>query len=70
MEAALPGGGYVDVRGRRIDSGEVQLFIGVYTAEGKPVHEEYQEDVKGLTIEQAINDGIKRGQEIAAGATS
>lgn len=63
-EESLGDGKYVESLGRLTGNGAVQLFVGVYTSEGKPIHEEYQENIPGVTAEEAIALGLKRGREI------
>lgn len=64
-EVATPDGGYIEVLGRELPSGVVQVFVGVYTEAGEPIREDYQQEVKA-PVEKAMIDGIKRGQEYAS----
>ncbi|MNP79592.1 hypothetical protein D3C76_1774730 [compost metagenome] len=51
---------------RKASNGTVQSFVGVYTSEGKPIREEFQSDVKGLDVGQAIAEGLSRGVKYAS----
>lgn len=64
LDKALDNGTYVESLARKASNGALQSFVGVYTPEGKPIREDYQPDVKGLNVDQAISDGLKRGLEI------
>lgn len=64
VDKSLSNGIYVESSARKASNGALQAFVGVYTQEGKPISEEYQPDVKGLDVDQAIADGLKRGLEL------
>lgn len=63
-DEVLSSGKYVESLGRLAGSGTVQLFVGVYTSDGISIHEEYQENAPGATVEEAIVLGLKLGREI------
>ena len=66
-ELKLPNGTQVDVRARTLDDGTKQLFVGVYTGAGKPIVEDYTDNVLGMTIDQALDWGIDRGLSVGNG---
>ncbi|CRM70361.1 hypothetical protein [Pseudomonas sp. 37 R 15] len=63
-DEVLISGKYVESLGRLAVNGSVQLFVGVYTSAGIPIHEEYRDSVPGVTVVEAIASGLKRGREI------
>lgn len=66
-ELTLENGVFVESCGRQLDDGTVQLFVGVYTAEGKPITEDYTANVQDMTVEQAIDWGVDRGLSVGNG---
>jgi hypothetical protein len=46
------------------------LFVGVYSAEGKPIVEDYTGDVQNMTFEQALDWGLDRGRSVGNGQKS
>lgn len=69
-ELTLPNGVFVESCGRQLSSGRIQLFVGVYTAQGVPVLEDFTYDVKGMSVEEAIEWGYDRGLSIGNGQKS
>lgn len=63
----LPNGGFVESCGRQLDNGLIQLFVGVYSADGKPITEDYTDNVQGMTVDQAIDWGFDRGLSVGNG---
>ena len=66
-ERTLPNGVFVESCGRQLDGGLIQLFVGIYTADGKPVLEDYTDDVQGMTVDEAIEWGIDRAISVGNG---
>ena len=69
-EITLPNRVFVESCSRQLDSGTIQLFVGVYTPDGKPVLEDYTDDVQGMTVAQAIDWGLDRGSSVGNGQKS
>ncbi len=69
-ELTLESGVFVESCGRQLSDGTVQLFVGIYTAEGKPITEDYTADVQDMTVEQAIDWGFDRGLSVGNGQKS
>ncbi|MDY7553874.1 MULTISPECIES: hypothetical protein [Pseudomonas] len=69
-ELTLSNGVFVESCGRHRGDGQIQLFVGVYTAEGKPVLEDYTSDVQGMTVDEAIDWGMDRAKSIGNGQKS
>lgn len=66
-EETLPNGVFIEACGRQLSSGQIQLFVGVHTAEGKPVLEDYTDNVQGMTVQETIDWGFDRGRSVANG---
>ncbi|MCI4607266.1 hypothetical protein [Pseudomonas fluorescens] len=66
-EETLPNGVFIEACGRQLSSGQIQLFVGVHTAEGKPVLEDYTDNAQGMTVQEAIDWGFDRGRSVANG---
>ena len=66
-DETLPNGVFVESCGRQLASGVIQLFVGVYRADGKPVLEDYTDDVQGMTVDEAIAWGFDRGRSVGNG---
>lgn len=66
-DRTLENGIYVESCGRQLSDGRVQLFVGVYTAEGKPITEDFTADAQDMTVEQAIDWGFDRGVSVGNG---
>lgn len=69
-ELTLENGVFVESCGRQLSGGAVQLFVGIYTAEGIPITEDYTPDVQGMTVEEAIDWGFDRGKSVGNGQKS
>jgi len=69
-EDTLKNGAFVESCCRKLSDGTIQLFVGVYSAEGKPILEDYTEDVQDMTVEQALNWGLDRGRSVGNGQKS
>ncbi|ANF87120.1 hypothetical protein A7J50_3747 [Pseudomonas antarctica] len=63
-EETLPNGVFVEACGRQLTGGQVQLFIGIYTADGELVLEDYTENVQEMTVAEAIDWGFDRGRSV------
>ncbi len=66
-EDTLTNGAFVESCCRKLSDGTIQLFLGVYSADGKPIVEDYTEDVQGMTVEQALDWGLDRGRSVGNG---
>ncbi|MNO70122.1 hypothetical protein D3C76_609920 [compost metagenome] len=64
IEKKYANGVFVESSARMANTGKLQSFVGVYNSEGKPIGERFQSDVKGLSIDQVIAEGLKYGQKI------
>lgn len=69
-EETLPNGVFVEACGRQLSGGQVQLFVGIHTADGKPILEDYTDDVQGMTVNEAIEWGFDRGRSVGNGQKS
>lgn len=69
-EDTLTNGAFVESCCRQLSDGTIQLFVGVYSAEGKPIVEDYTDDVKDMTVGQAIDWGLDRGRSVGNGQKS
>ena len=69
-EDTLKNGVFVKSCCRTLSDGTIQLFVGVYSAEGKPIVEDYTDDVQNMTFEQALDWGLDRGRSVGNGQKS
>lgn len=66
-EEVLVNGALVQILTRLVGDGVIQLFVGVYTSEGKPIFEDFTSDVQNMTMDQAIAWGLDRGRSVGNG---
>lgn len=66
-EETLRSGMVFEVRARTCRQGNVQLFVGVYRADGTPLVEEYYPHVAGKNLDDTFQLGISRGQSLVVG---
>lgn len=63
----LSDGTQIDVQVRLSRKAETQLFIGVYTKEGRLQFEEFHPALDSMTMEDALVLGFDRARALAAG---
>lgn len=67
-DEALSDGTQLDVQVRLSRQGATQLFMGLYSREGKAIHEEFHEQRPGETMTRAMVWGVNRARALATGA--
>jgi hypothetical protein len=55
---------------RTLGNGTIQLFVDIYTAVGKPILEDYTDDVHNMTVEQALEWALDCGVSVGNGQKS
>lgn len=70
VDERLPDGTLLNVLVRMSTSGEVQLFVGVYTVNGVMLFEEAFYERPGETMTKAMDWGLKRAKEQAPNSTN
>lgn len=68
-EEELDDGTKIDVQARISRTGGTQMFLGVYTADGRIITEEIYENLPGQTTLRAIVSGTQRARAVAVGAS-
>ena len=64
----LSDGTSIDVQVRLSRTGATQLFLGLYTRQGKALVEEYYDSRPGETMTRAMVWGVDRARALATGA--
>ncbi|MFK8332360.1 hypothetical protein M2D63_020360 [Pseudomonas sp. BJa5] len=66
-DEALSDGTSIDVQVRLSRTGATQLFLGIYTAHGKAMIEEYYHSRPGETMSRAMVWGVDRARALLTG---
>ncbi|MDZ3990964.1 hypothetical protein [Pseudomonas sp. Teo4] len=67
-DETLNDGTLIDVQVRLSRTGGTQMFIGVYTPSGMPIHEESMQSRPGESMTRALAWGVGRARRIATDA--
>lgn len=62
----LDDGSHIDVQVRLSRTGNTQLFIGIYAAEGQALHEEAFDSRPGESMSKALAFGVVHARRLAA----
>jgi hypothetical protein len=68
-EEELDDGTKIDVQARLSRTGGTQIFLGVYTEDGRIITEEIYDNLPGQTTLRAIVSGTQRARAVATGAS-
>jgi len=68
-EEELDDGTKIDVQARISKTGGTQMFLGVYTEDGRIITEEIYDSLPGQTTSRAIVSGTQRARAVAIGAS-
>jgi hypothetical protein len=68
-EEELDDGTKIDVQARISRTGGTQMFLGVYTGDGRAITEEIYDNLPGQTTLRAIVSGTQRARAVATGAS-
>jgi hypothetical protein len=64
-QETLENGTQLDIRARVAATGDTQLFVGAYGADGRTLMEEFHPDMESMTAHQAISWGTARAKSMA-----